>query len=62
MTPAERSSPDLIDMSRKKRIARGAGKDLADVNQFMKQFDQMRQMMRTMQKMPPGMRMGAGRR
>jgi signal recognition particle subunit SRP54 len=62
MTPAERSDPDLIDMSRKKRIALGSGKDLSEVNQFMKQFDQMRQMMRTMQKMPAGMRMGPGRR
>lgn len=57
MTPSERADPDLIDMSRKKRIALGAGKDISEVNQFMKQFDQMRQMMRTMQKMPPGMRM-----
>ncbi|NDC78228.1 MAG: signal recognition particle protein [Chitinophagia bacterium] len=62
MTPAERADPDLIDMSRKKRIALGSGKDLSEVNQFMKQFDQMRQMMRTMQKMPAGMRMGPGRR
>lgn len=62
MTPAERADPDLIDMNRKKRIARGSGKDIAEVNQFMKQFDQMRQMMRGMQKMPPGMRPGLGRR
>lgn len=62
MTPSERADPDLIDMSRKKRIALGSGKDISEVNQFMKQFDQMRQMMRTMQKMPPGMRMGPGRR
>jgi signal recognition particle subunit SRP54 len=62
MTPAERSDPDLIDLSRKKRIASGSGKDIAEVNQFMKQFDQMRQMMRTMNKMPAGMRPGPGRR
>jgi signal recognition particle subunit SRP54 len=62
MTPAERADPDLIDMNRKKRIARGSGKDIAEVNQFMKQFDQMRQMMRGMQKMPTGMRPGLGRR
>ncbi|MBE2229576.1 MAG: signal recognition particle protein [Chitinophagaceae bacterium] len=62
MTPAERADPDLIDGSRKKRIAKGAGKDIQDVNNFMKQFDQMRQMMKNMNKMGafgkmmPGMR------
>jgi signal recognition particle subunit SRP54 len=60
MTPFERANPDVIDMSRKKRIAGGAGKDIADVNQFMKQFEQMRQMMKMMNKMPMG-RMGMGR-
>lgn len=54
MTPAERQNPDLIDMSRKKRIAAGAGKDINDVNAFMKQFDQMKQMMKMMNKMPMG--------
>lgn len=63
MTPFERSNPDIIDMSRKKRIAGGSGKDIAEVNQFMKQFEQMRQMMKTMSKMPMGMggKMGLGR-
>jgi len=51
MTPAERADPDLIDGNRKKRIAKGAGKDIQDVNNFMKQFDQMRQMMKNMNKM-----------
>lgn len=51
MTPEERADPDLIDGSRKKRIARGSGKDIQDVNNFMKQFDQMRQMMKNMNKM-----------
>ncbi|PUZ27949.1 signal recognition particle protein [Chitinophaga parva] len=51
MTPAERSNPDLIDGSRRKRIAKGAGKDIQDVNQFMKQFEQMRQMMKSMNKL-----------
>jgi signal recognition particle subunit SRP54 len=51
MTPAERADPDLIDNSRKKRIARGCGKDLQEVNNFLKQFDQMRQMMKNMNKM-----------
>ncbi len=50
MTLAERSDPDLIDMSRKKRIAKGAGKDIAEVNAFMKQFEQMRDMMKGMNK------------
>jgi signal recognition particle subunit SRP54 len=62
MTPFERSNPDIIDMNRKKRIAKGCGKDIADVNQFMKQFEQMRDMMKTMNKMPAGARMGLGRR
>ena len=50
MTPEERADPDLIDMNRKKRIAKGAGKDIADVNAFMKQFEQMRGMMKGMNK------------
>jgi signal recognition particle subunit SRP54 len=62
MTPYERANPDSIDMSRKKRIAGGSGKDIADVNQFMKQFDQMRQMMKSMNKMPLGGRLGMPRR
>lgn len=61
MTPYERANPDSIDMSRKKRIAKGAGKDISDVNQFMKQFEQMRQMMKMMNKMPMGGRLGMGR-
>ncbi|MBN8686843.1 MAG: signal recognition particle protein [Chitinophagales bacterium] len=51
MTPAERADPDLIDGNRKKRIANGSGKNIQDVNNFMKQFDQMRQMMKNMNKM-----------
>jgi signal recognition particle subunit SRP54 len=51
MTPAERADPDLIDGNRRKRIARGAGKDITDVNNFMKQFQQMRDMMKGMNKM-----------
>jgi len=51
MTPAERSDPDLIDGSRKKRIAKGSGKDIQEVNNFMKQFEQMRSMMKNMNKM-----------
>jgi signal recognition particle subunit SRP54 len=51
MTPAERSNPDLIDSSRRKRIAKGSGKDISEVNAFMKQFEQMRDMMKNMNKM-----------
>ncbi len=51
MTPAERENPDLIDGSRKKRIAKGAGKDIQEVNNFMKQFEQMKGMMKNMNKM-----------
>ena len=54
MTPEERHNPDLLDGSRKKRIAKGSGKDISEVNAFMKQFDQMRDMMKTMNKMPMG--------
>ncbi|AWO02020.1 signal recognition particle protein [Chitinophaga alhagiae] len=56
MTPQERGNPDLIDGSRRKRIAKGAGKEIQDVNQFMKQFEQMRQMMKMMNKIPGGAR------
>jgi len=62
MTPYERNNPDVIDGSRRKRIAAGCGKNINDVNAFMKQFDQMRQMMGQMNKMKgmgmPGMPMG----
>jgi len=63
MTPAERSDPDLIDSNRKKRIAKGSGKDIAEVNAFMKQFEQMRSMMKNMNKMPLSRMMpGIGRK
>ncbi len=51
MTPAERADPDLIDGNRKKRIAAGAGKDLNELNAFIKQFEQMKGMMKNMNKM-----------
>ena len=63
MTPQERVNPDLISQSRRLRIAKGSGKDIADVNAFMKQFEQMKQMMGMMNKMPMGRMMpGLGRR
>ena len=54
MTPKERASPELMNLSRKKRIARGSGKTLDEINQFVKQFEQMSKMMHqfTTGKMP----------
>ena len=46
MTPKERQNPDIINQSRRKRIAAGSGTKLEDVNRLMKQFDQTRKMMR----------------
>lgn len=48
MTPAERADPDLLNMSRKTRIAKGCGRDIHEINMFIKQFDQMRKMMHKM--------------
>ncbi len=58
MTPYERSNPDVLNQSRKVRIAKGSGKEINEVNAFMKQFEQMRQMMKQMNKMPMGMGRG----
>ena len=55
MTPYERNNPDVIDQSRRRRLATGSGKDISEVNAFLKQFDQMKQMMKMMNKMPMGM-------
>ena len=46
MTPKERANPDIINQSRKLRIAKGSGTKLEDVNRLMKQFDQTRKMMK----------------
>jgi len=61
MTPFERSNPDVIDLKRKQRIAKGCGREMNEVNQFFKQFEQMKQMMKGMNNMPTMPRMG-GRR
>ncbi len=50
MTPKERSNPELLNLSRKQRIAKGCGRNLNEVNMFIKQFDQMRKMMHQMSK------------
>lgn len=57
MTPAERKNPSLMNPSRKRRIAQGAGVDIAEVNRLVKQVEQMKKMMKQM----PGM-MKRGRR
>lgn len=51
MTPTERQNPNLLNPSRKRRIAQGAGVDIAEVNRLVKQFEQMKKMMKQM----PGM-------
>nr|WP_315818049.1 hypothetical protein [Paraflavitalea speifideiaquila] len=51
----------MINAARKARIAKGAGKELAELNAFLKQFEQMKEMMKMMNKMPMG-RMGMGRK
>ncbi|MFY0652192.1 MAG: signal recognition particle protein [Cyclobacteriaceae bacterium] len=51
MTPKERENPDVINGSRKIRISKGSGTTVQEVNQLLKQFDQMRKMMKTMNKM-----------
>ena len=58
MTPAERRNPDLLNPSRKRRIAAGAGVNIADVNRTVKQFEQMRKMMKQL----PGMMGGRGKK
>ena len=50
MTPTERSNPELLNMSRKKRIAKGCGHSIHEINMFVKQFDQMKKMMHMMSK------------
>ncbi len=49
MTPKERSQPDILDQSRRKRIAKGSGRDMSEINQLIKQFNQMSKMMKMMQ-------------
>ena len=57
MTPKERSNPGILNLSRKQRIAKGAGVPLSEVNRIVKQFDQMKKMMKQL----PGL-MGGGKR
>ena len=62
MTLEERRNPDVINPSRKQRIAAGSGKDISELNQFLKQFEQMKNMMKMMNKMPMGKLAGLGKR
>ena len=62
MTPAERENPEIINPSRKERIAKGSGTTLAEVNKLLKQFEQMRKMMKSVATMKPGMMMKGARR
>jgi signal recognition particle subunit SRP54 len=57
MTPQERNTPSLLNSSRRKRIALGSGNKMEEINQFLKQFEQMRAMMFQMSNMPKGMKM-----
>lgn len=50
MTPEERANPEILNMNRKKRIAAGCGRDIHEINLFIKQFDQMRKMMHMVSK------------
>ncbi len=56
MTPKERSNPSILNPSRKRRIAKGAGVDISEVNRLVKQFEQSRKMMKQI----PGL-MGGGK-
>ncbi len=58
MTPAERANPSLMNLSRKQRIARGSGVDISEVNRLVKQFDQMKKMMKQLPGMMGGRRKG----
>lgn len=68
MTPHERENPEALNMSRKKRISRGCGQGMDEINRFIKQFDQMRKLMHKMSKNPgmmggmPGAPGGGGAR
>ncbi len=62
MTPQERGNPEVLNMSRKKRIAKGCGHNIHEINMFIKQFDQMKKMMHMMSKGNMGNMMGGGGR
>ena len=51
MTPYERKHPEILKASRKQRIAKGCGRSVEEINLLLKQFDQMKQMMKQMKNM-----------
>ncbi len=53
MTPKERANPDIIDSSRRRRISAGSGRTIQEINGLMKQFEQMKKMMKSMSQMDP---------
>jgi signal recognition particle subunit SRP54 len=57
MTPAERENPDVINGSRRKRIAEGSGTNIQEVNRLIKQFDETRKLMKTITTSKNPMRM-----
>jgi hypothetical protein len=59
MTPLERLRPDVLDMSRRRRIGRGAGQDVGAVNELLKRFKEMKQTMKQLNKMGLGSMFGA---
>lgn len=60
MTPAERTSPEILNGSRRQRIARGSGTTVQEVNRLIKQFDETRKMMRMVTQNKGAMRMMRG--
>ncbi len=60
MTPRERRQPEILNASRKSRIARGSGTQVSDVNSLLKQFNMMKKMMKQMGKMQKAMKRRGG--
>jgi signal recognition particle subunit SRP54 len=64
MTPAERRNPDILNASRRARVAKGSGRPVAEVNRLLKQFKEMQKFMKQMKGMMGGMKglpgMGGG--
>ena len=58
MTPAERTNPDLLNGSRRQRIAKGSGTTVQEVNRLLKQFDETRKMMRMVTQNPGKLKFG----
>jgi signal recognition particle subunit SRP54 len=58
MTKLEREQPEIINASRKKRIAKGSGTTVQEINRLLKQFDDMKKMMKTMTSMQKGKKKG----